>query len=102
MFTFIGAIWLRRFQPTLWEPVPVSHSLIRGQDEPAQQPNQLGEGNAVANAAKLMGTDNAVLSDSSQLQVLAMAPAHPSVTWLRCVHQFSTHDSVNSFAVSEI
>ena len=44
MLTFTGAIWLRRFQPTLWEPAPVSHSLIRGQDEPAQQPNQRGRG----------------------------------------------------------
>jgi hypothetical protein len=65
MFTFTRAIWPRRFQPTLWEPAPVSHLVMRSQDEPAQQPNQLGEGSDVANAAKLMGTDNAVLSDSS-------------------------------------
>ena len=65
MFTFIGAIWLRCSKPTLWEPAPVSHLVIRSQDEPAQQPNQLGEVNTVADAAKLMGTDNAVLSDSS-------------------------------------
>jgi hypothetical protein len=65
MFTFIGAIWLRRFQPTLWEPAPVSHLVMRSQDEPAQQPNQLGEGSDVAEAAKLRVIDNAVLSDSS-------------------------------------
>ena len=40
----IGAIWLGRFQPTLNEPAPVSHSVIRGQDEPGQQPNQRGRG----------------------------------------------------------
>ena len=64
MFTFTGAIWLRRFQPTLWELAPVSHLLIRGQDEPAQHLISGGEGNAVAHAAKLTVIDNAVLSDS--------------------------------------
>ena len=42
--TFTGAIWPHRFQPTLWEPAPVSDSVIRCQDEPAQQPNQRGGG----------------------------------------------------------
>jgi len=64
MFTFIGAIWLRRFEPTLWEPAPVSYLVICGQDEPAQQPISGGEGKDVADAAKLRVTDNAVLSDS--------------------------------------
>ena len=59
-----------------------------------------GEGNAVADAAKLMATDNAVLSDSPRSKDTYMVQAHPSVTWLRCVHQFvrsqNEFDSSNS------
>ena len=47
-----------------------------------------GEGNAVAHAAELMGTDNAVLPDSPRSKDTYLGQAHPSVTWLRCVHQF--------------
>ena len=90
MFTFTRAVWLRRSQPTLWEPAPVIHLVIRSQDEPAQllQPNQHGEENDVAHAAELVVTDNAVLSDLPRSKDTTMNPAHPSVTSLRCVHQF--------------
>ena len=47
-----------------------------------------GKLNAVADAAKLMVTDSAVLPDSSRSKDTYMNQAHPSVTWLRCVHQF--------------
>ena len=63
----------------------MSHSLIRVQDEPAhcaQQPNQLGEGNAVAHAAKLMVTDNAVLSDCCGSEDTYLNQAHPSLVCL--------------------
>jgi hypothetical protein len=71
----------------------VSHSLICGQDEPGQQPNQRGGLNAVADAAKLRVIDNAVLSDSSRSKDTYLGQAHPSVTWLRCVHQFDSRFS---------
>ena len=47
-----------------------------------------GEGKDVADAAKLMVTDSAVLPDSPRSKDTYMNQAHPSVTWLRCVHQF--------------
>ena len=59
-----------------------------------------GEESAVAHAAELMVTENAVLSDSSRSKDTHMNPAHASVTSLRCVHQFVRsqmnliHDSV--------
>jgi hypothetical protein len=65
MFTFTRAIWLRCSKPTLWEPAPVSHSLIRAKMSLRNNLISGGGLNTVANAAKLMGTDNAVLSDSS-------------------------------------
>ena len=52
-----------------------------------------GEGKDVADAAKLMVTDNAVLSDSPRSKDTHMNQAHPSVTWLRCVHQFDSRFS---------
>ena len=44
--------------------------------------------NAVADAAKLTVTDNAVLSDLPRSKDTHMNPAHPSVTSLPCDHQF--------------
>ena len=59
-----------------------------------------GEGKDVAAAAGMMVTDNAVLSDLSRSKDTLTNPAHPSVTWLRCVHQFvrsqNEFDSSNS------
>ena len=57
-----------------------------------------GEGNAGAHAAELMGTDNAMLPDSSRSKDTHMNPAHFSITSLP-VFINSIHDSVNSFAV---
>ena len=57
-----------------------------------------GEGNAVAHAAELMGTDNAMLPDLSRFKDTHMNPAHPSVTSSCCVHQFVR--SQNEFDLS--
>ena len=46
-----------------------------------------GEGKDVADAVKLMVTDNAVLSDSSRSKDTYMNQAHPTVTSSCCVHQ---------------
>ena len=54
-----------------------------------------GEGKDVADAAKLMATDNAVLPDSPRSKDTYLNQAHPSATSVRCVHQFVS--SVNSF-----
>ena len=47
-----------------------------------------GEVSDVAHAAKLMVRGNAVLPDSPRSKDTYLSQAHPSVTWLRCVHQF--------------
>ena len=51
------------------------------------------EGKDVAAAAGMMVTDNAMLSDLSRSKDTLTNPAHPSVTWLRCVHQFDSRFS---------
>ena len=66
----------------------MSHSVICGQDEPGQQPNQRGEVSDVKHAANMMVTDFAVLSDSPRSKDTTMNPAHRPLTSPRCVHQF--------------
>ena len=66
----------------------MSHSVICGQDELGQQPNQWGEVSDVKHPANMMVTDNAVMLDSPRSKDLYMNPAHRPLTSSRCVHQF--------------
>ena len=78
----------------------MNHLVIRGQDEPAQQPNQLREGDAVAHAAKLVETDNAVLSDSPRSRDTYLNQAHPSLPSVTCVHQFIRSQTSSTIKLS--
>ena len=88
IFTFIEAIWSRRFCATLWKPAPVSHLVIRGQYEREQQPNQGWELNDVAHPANLMVTDFAALFDSARSKDKLIHPVRRPPTPRSGIHSF--------------